>query len=444
MKVSFAAVVLAAVLLPDARAQQVPGRSSDSDVYSSNAANKQAVEEPAVSTQQNLRRRANVSNSNNANVIDIIVVLKDEGRRRKLAGIGQQTSAERKAAAEENKAAASAAATSMGAVARFTYGSALYGFAASVPFVLLKQIVVDDRVAYVEEDRIVQLDPMEMGEERRRLAPPAGKGPNKDDGGGGDGDGPAQMTPWGIDRVKGGNTCADCGKAWVIDTGIDLDHPDLNVDVDPQNSVTVLGRKSTPNDEHGHGTHVAGTIAAIHNEIGVVGVAAGATVVSVRVLDRRGSGSYSGVIAGIDYVGESCGSSDVANMSLGGGFSQAVNDAVKAASDSCPFVLAAGNEGRDAIGSSPASANGPNIYTVSAFSNGDHWAHWSNYGKDVVDYAGPGVGIHSTWKNGGYNSISGTSMAAPHLAGILLVGNISTDGTVKGDPDGKPDPIGVC
>jgi len=254
MKVSFAAAVLAAVLLPDARAQQVPSRSSDSDIYSSNAANKQAVEEPEVSTQQNLRRRANVfsSNNNNANV-DVIVVLKDEGRRRKLAGIGQQTSAERKAAAEENKAAASAAATSMGAVARFAYGSALYGFAASVPPGLLKQIEADHRVAYVEEDGIVQLDPMEMGEDRRRLAPPAGKGPNKDDGGGGDGDGPAQTTPWGITRVNGAFNCVDnnCGKAWVLDSGIDQDHPDLNVDRD--NSRTFLGGKSTPDDENGHG-----------------------------------------------------------------------------------------------------------------------------------------------------------------------------------------------
>jgi len=114
-----------------------------------------------------------------------------------------------------------------------------------------------------------------------------------------------------------------------------------------------------------------------------------------------------------------------------------------AASDSCPFVLAAGNFERDASGSSPASANGPNIYTVSAFSNGDNWAYFSNYGNDV-DYAGPGVSILSTWKNGGYNSISGTSMAAPHIAGVRLVGNISTDGTVIGDPDGNADPIGVC
>lgn len=190
------------------------------------------------------------------------------------------------------------------------------------------------------------------------------------------------------------------------------------------------------------GTHVAGIIAARNNNIGVVGVAAGAPVVSVRVLNKRGSGTYAGVIAGVDYVAENCGSSDVANMSLGGPVSQALNTAVQSASAKCPFVLAAGNEGVDAENSSPASANGDNIYVVSAFSDGDEWISWSNYGA-VVDYSEPGVSIKSTWKGGGYNTISGTSMATPHLAGVLLVGSITYGGTVKNDPDGNADPIGV-
>ena len=130
-------------------------------------------------------------------------------------------------------------------------------------------------------------------------------------------------------------------------------------------------------------------------------------------------------------------------MSLGGPYSQAVNDAVIAASANCRFVLAAGNESTNAGSKSPASAEGENIYTVSAFSNGDNWASFSNYGS-VVDYAGPGVSINSTWKDGGYRSISGTSMAAPHIAGVLLTGDINVDGTVNGDPDGVADPIGVC
>lgn len=240
MKFTFAAVVLAAVLLP------MPAASSDSDFYhpSEEAANPAPA--AAVSTQQNLRRRANVFN-NNANVA-IIVVLKDEGRRRKLNGVGQATAAERKAAAEDNKAAAAAAAESMGAIASLTYGSALYGFATNAPPGLLKKIEADPRVAYVELDGVVQLPPMEMGEVRRQLAPPPGKGPNGDGGGG---DGPAQTTPWGIARVNGGSTYSGSGKAYVIDSGIDLDHPDLNVDVG--NSASFV--KGNPDDQNGHGMY---------------------------------------------------------------------------------------------------------------------------------------------------------------------------------------------
>jgi len=130
-------------------------------------------------------------------------------------------------------------------------------------------------------------------------------------------------------------------------------------------------------------------------------------------------------------------------MSLGGSYYKPLNDAVIAASGKCPFFIAAGNDGANAEKHSPSSANGPNVYTVSAFESGDTWAYFSNHGS-VVDYAEPGVSIYSTWKGGGYNTISGTSMATPHLAGVKLVGSITTDGTVNNDPDGKPDPIGVC
>jgi subtilisin family serine protease len=200
--------------------------------------------------------------------------------------------------------------------------------------------------------------------------------------------------------------------------------------------------ESTPDDQNGHGTHVAGTVAAIDNSIGVVGVAAGATVISVRVLDRRGSGSYSGVIAGIDHVAANGKTGDVANMSLGGGFSQTLNDAViAAAAKGIKFSLAAGNESTSAINKSPASAEGTNIFTVSAMASGDLWASYSNYGNPPVDYCAPGSAIYSTWKDGGYNTISGTSMAAPHVAGLLLLGNTKTDGFVKNDADGNADPI---
>lgn len=308
----------------------------------------------------------------------------------------------------------------------FVYGKTIQGFSVKnltdQELELLRQ---DEQIAYIEQDQIASVN---MG------GPPGGGG----GGGGGD-----QSTPWGVTRVGGAIDGSTAGTAWIIDSGVDLDHPDLNVDV--TRSETFLGGNSTPDDQNGHGTHVAGTVGAIDNGYGVVGVAAGATIVAVRVLDRRGSGAYSGVIAGVEYVGANGSSGDAANMSLGGGFSQAMNDAVEAAAGpggcNCAFALAAGNESTSATTKSPASAEGSNIYTVSAMNSSDNWASFSNYGNPPVDYCAPGVSIPSCWKDGGYNTISGTSMASPHVCGILLIGGITTDGTVSGDPDGNPDPI---
>ena len=253
---------------------------------------------------------------------------------------------------------------------------------------------------------------------------------------------PAQVTDWGVTRVGGPGTAVGGRTAWVIDTGIDFTHPDLNVDTGRSRSFV---QDSNPNDANGHGSHVAGTIAAKDNTIGVVGVAPGATLVAVRVLDRRGSGSNSGVIAGVNYVAANGASGDVANMSLGGGVSDALVAAVvAAAAGGISFTLAAGNSSADANTSSPARANGANVYTVSAFANGDGWASFSNFGNPPIDWAEPGVSIRSTYKAGGYATLSGTSMAAPHLAGILMAGNtIGNGGTVTGDPDGTADKIGV-
>lgn len=299
------------------------------------------------------------------------------------------------------------------------YGQAILGVAAKLTPADVTKLQNDSRVAYIEQDRIVA------------LAKP---------GSGGGSAGP-QEVPYGITRVGYGS---GAGKtAWVIDSGIDLDHPDLNVDV--ARSITVFTRGKdgdSADDGNGHGTHVAGTIGALDNNIGVIGVAHDATVVAVKVLDSRGSGSYSGVIAGVDYVAANGKSGDVANMSLGGPTSDALDKAiVAAASKGIKFALAAGNESTHANNSSPARVNHQNVYTVSAMDSQDRFASFSNYGNPPVDYCAPGVSIKSTWKGGGYNTISGTSMASPHVAGLLLLGNIATDGYVSGDRDGSPDPI---
>ncbi|MCF8381481.1 MAG: S8 family peptidase [Bacteroidales bacterium] len=255
-------------------------------------------------------------------------------------------------------------------------------------------------------------------------------------------DPPAETIPYGITRVNGGISYTGTSVAWIIDSGIDLDHPDLNVDA--SRSVTFVVRTTTGDDDNGHGSHCAGIVAAKDNDIGVVGVAAGATLVAVKVLDKRGSGATSGVIAGVDYVAANANPGDVANMSLGGGAYEPLDLAVEALGDAGILVaLAAGNESDDANNHSPARANGANLYTVSAMDSNDYWASFSNYGNPPVDYCAPGVYIYSTYKSGGYATMSGTSMAAPHVCGLLLLtgGNLHTDGTVIGDPDGNPDPI---
>lgn len=317
------------------------------------------------------------------------------------------------------------------------YLSTLTGFSGKLSPEAYAALSNDPAVDYIEEDRWVSLPPFTS----QGLCDKKPDHPNCGGGGGDDGGGDTgtstQSLPWGITRVGGASAYSGSNVAWVLDSGIDLNHEDLNVDV--SRSVSMLGGRdaNNPDDQNGHGTHVAGTIAALDNNVGVVGVAAGATVISVRVLDRRGSGSISGVIAGVDHVAANGSNGDVANMSLGGGYLQSLNNAViSAAASGIRFVVAAGNESQNVANVSPGSANGQNVYTICATTSTDGWASYSNYGQGTVDFCEPGSGIESTWKNGGYNTISGTSMATPHAAGLLLLGAISNGGSVSG-PDGS-------
>lgn len=309
---------------------------------------------------------------------------------------------------------------------RHVYGSTIEGFSVKLTAEQSEIISKDPAVKFIEPDRIISI----------------AQGKGKPGGGGGS---TGQTTPWGITRVGGGATYTGSGIAYIIDSGIESTHPDLNVDISKGFNAFTSGKDADLNaDGNGHGTHVAGTVGAINNTTGVVGVAAGATVVPIKVLNTRGSGSYSGVIAGVDFVGSNGKNGDVANMSLGGPASDALDNAVgNAASKGIKFVLAAGNESQDANNSSPARANGTNIYTVSAINSSDVFASFSNFGNPPVDYAAPGVSVNSTYKGGSYASLSGTSMASPHVAGLLLWGALRSGGTAKNDPDGNPDTIAI-
>ncbi len=263
----------------------------------------------------------------------------------------------------------------------------------------------------------------------------------------------AQATPTGIDRanadlsptakINGVDERVNVDVA-VIDTGADLTHPDLNIYRAGAKNCSIGAINA--NDMHGHGTHVSGTVGAIDNGAGVVGMAPGARIWPVKVLTDAGTGLNSDVICGIDYVTANASKIEVANMSLGGDGSDDGNcgrtdgDAMHTAICSSvaagvTYVVAAGNDSQDAKNFTPAAYD--EVITVSALAdfNGkpgggaaptcrtdvdDTFADFSNYGADV-DIIAPGVCILSTWMLGGYNTISGTSMASPHVAGAAAL-----------------------
>ncbi|KAM3432276.1 hypothetical protein NHJ13734_006932 [Beauveria thailandica] len=228
--------------------------------------------------------------------------------------------------------------------------------------------------------------------------------------------------PWGLGRIShrargdttyvydstaGAGTCV-----YVIDTGVEDTHPEFEGRA-KQIKTFVTGTR----DGHGHGTHCAGTVGSK-----TYGVAKKVSIFGVKVLEDNGSGSLSGVIAGMDFVAQDrkarsqCSKGAVASMSLGGSYSATVNRAAANLQSSGVFVaVAAGNDNRDAANTSPASE--PSVCTVGATDSSDRRSSFSNYGK-VLDIFAPGTGILSTWIGGRNNTISGTSMATPHIAGL--------------------------
>ncbi|CAM1374651.1 S8 family serine peptidase [Tenacibaculum xiamenense] len=288
------------------------------------------------------------------------------------------------------------------------YTTKIAGMAVKLTDEEFDKLAKDENVEAIDFDRIVQLPEFEV--ETVTTESDAQRAP--------------QTTPCGINRAGGYTNASGNTWVWVIDTGIDLDHPDLNVVTNSTYAKSFAG--GSANDCNGHGTHVAGTAAAKNNGFGVVGVSAGAPVVPVKVLGCNGSGSSSGILAGINHVGRYDIAGDVANLSLGGyhgsgcSTNSAYRSALTALSNGGTYVsLAAGNSRANAAYYAPACINGSRIYTVASMTCSRGFSSFSNYNMNPIDCIATGSNVNSTYLNGGYATLSGTSMAAPHVAGIM-------------------------
>jgi hypothetical protein len=305
-----------------------------------------------------------------------------------------------------------------GIAARHIYRTALNGFAAAIP--ALAGLETDQRILVVEPERIYRINPQDVPTGIKRIE--TDKNLNAD-----------------IDQVDQINNRVDLDVA-IIDTGIDGDHPDLNV----AGGINFSGGPSGKwNDGNGHGTHVGGTVGALDNDFGVVGVAPGVRLWAVKVCKNGGICMTGDMVAGINWVAARKADKSInfasANMSIGtgddanpcSGSSGAVHEAICSLVDEgVVFVQAAGNENRlknafpevlavSALSDFDGQAGGAAASTCRSDED-DTLANFSNFGPEV-DIAAPGVCILSTWKDGGYNTISGTSMASPHVAGAVAL-----------------------
>lgn len=252
---------------------------------------------------------------------------------------------------------------------------------------------------------------------------------------------PAEALPWGVDKIDAekvwpsGNT-ANPVKVGIIDTGIDVRHPDLQGNI--KGGMSAVGYTLSYNDDNGHGTHVAGITAAADNTIGVIGAGPNIDLYAIKVLDRRGAGYLSDIIEGLDWA--IANGMQVVNMSLGASVDvQSFHDAViRAKAAGITQVAAAGNSG----GSVGYPAAYPEVIAVSATDINNNLASWSSRGPEV-DLAAPGVNIYSTYKGSIYAALSGTSMAAPHAAGSAALVLNTPVGAYDANLNGNWDPSEV-
>lgn len=298
----------------------------------------------------------------------------------------------------------------------------------------IKHLKKDPAIKQVEQDQFISMS--QFDPQIRTPFNPSGSGGGVEDD--------DEVIPPGIIRVGGSfdfETNSQLGYrwAWIVDTGID-DHDELEV----LNAYSAnFSSDSVLEDSYGHGTHVAGIIGAKDNDEGVVGVAAGVKLVNIKVLDDQGVGYASDIVAGLGYISQYVWPEDVINMSIGGAASNIVDNAVLAfANVGVKVVVAAGNNNQDVSGFSPARVSHPNIFVVGSIDGNDTFSSFSNYGNPV-DFVAPGEGVLSTYGDEDYAYSTGTSMAAPHVSGVLLVSPtaFTTDGQSTLAPDGTTFPI---